>query len=160
MGCLLGQCHSFRLLQVKLPLLSLSERHTQEQIQIQYRMWLFRCHLGINVYEDMSNRQRNMLVAEKFPSFMLFLSLSMWFSQGIAVSVPRSRSRQGEGVRLRRQVAPCVCSECFAEALRRGEPAGDTHSSGTEKHTVACWEKIQDHQLIFIPCTSVRWPEY
>lgn len=115
MGYLLGQHHSFRLLQVKLLLFSL--RHAQEQIQIQYRMWLFKCYLGIKVHKDMNNRQRNMLVAEKFPGFMLSLSLSMWFSQGRAVSVPRSRSRQGGGIRLRRQVASCICSECFAEAL-------------------------------------------
>lgn len=49
-------------------------------------MWIFKCHLGINVYKDMSNRQRNMLMVEKFPSFMLFLSLLIWSAREIAVS--------------------------------------------------------------------------
>lgn len=49
-------------------------------------MWIFKCHLGINVYKDMSNRQRNMLMVEKFPSFMLSLSLLIWSAREIAVS--------------------------------------------------------------------------
>lgn len=49
-------------------------------------MWIFKCHLGINVYKDMSNRQRNVLTVEKFPSFMLSLSLLIWSAREIAVS--------------------------------------------------------------------------
>lgn len=68
----------------------------QERIQIQYRMWIFKCHLGINVYKDLSNRQRNVLVAEKFPSFTLFLSVREMAVSAWPVSsalVPGSRTR-------------------------------------------------------------------
>lgn len=57
--------------------------------------------MGINVYKDMSNSERNVLVAEKFPSFMLSLSLPIWLSQGN--SRERLAGQPCPGARIQKQ---------------------------------------------------------